>query len=214
MQIGNLYGNPAATATSLSGNNLPLQSTGNSSNSNSTIRNPSADTVTLSPQAQTISELDRNGIPKHLAIPQWITGYMHESTDLSLNIDKVMAEGKAYQEFSEKFLDDGKLTNQEQRQMEVYRRTQMSFNDISIEMDNFRQSNRYELNELSSIRNTYYQQVLSESGIESSDEYVDKVIDAPGHNVEMHKRFDELMRSNSRAVELMNQLGINPPKVS
>lgn len=174
--------------------------------------NGHADIVSISSRASAISKAASHDIPKELAIPQWLVGYSHESS--ILNHDSEIAETRAYHAFSEQLLEDGVLTREEQNQIESYRRSQMPFNDARREMDEFREKHQAELNEFGTIKNTYYQQVLTEAGIKNSHDYVEKVIDAPNHNEEMHKRFDTLLRSDTRAMALMNQLGINPSVVS
>lgn len=191
--------------------NAPLQSSENSlvqpetkkSHSPNTVSQQAAraDKVSISSQAEA-------GL-RALALPSWVNDFGH-MRDLSI-FDAAIKEGRAFNQMSEQFMADGKITNAEKLVMKQYRENNMPLNSQMIADDLFRTQHKREFDEFSAIHKTSLEESKIEHGIVSQEDWQEKVMNAVGHNQELRLSIQQKIYDNPRAVELMSMLNIERP---
>lgn len=160
-----------------------------------------ADKVTISSQAEA-------GL-RALALPSWANDFGH-MRDLSIHTGAI-EEGRAFNQMSEQFMADGKLTNAERLAMKQYRENNMPINSQMNAEDQFRIQHRHEFDEFSAIHKTVLEEAKIEHGIVSPEDWQEKVMNAIGHNQELRLTVQQKIYDNPRAVELMSILNIERP---
>jgi len=160
-----------------------------------------ADKVSISSQAEI-------GL-RALALPSWANDF-GQMRDLSI-FDAAIKEGRAFNQMSEQFLADGKISSAEKLAMKHYRENNMLINSQLNEQDEFRTQHRREFDEFSAIHKTILEEAKIEHGIVSQEDWQEKVMNAIGHNQELRLSIQQKIYDNPRAVELMSILNIERP---
>lgn len=146
------------------------------------------------------------------AMPSWFMDFSAEVSNLTYS-SSTMAETRRYTEFSEKLMADGHLSQADLQAMESYIRNDMPATQRrkDVEQHFAQHKNLYE--EFGAIKNKHMQASLAEHGIKTQEDWQEKIMNQPGHNQELRMSIMQKMFNDPRAVELMQQLYINQPKV-
>ncbi len=107
----------------------------------------------------------------------------------------------------DKFNSDGYISRAEQQRLDNFRNNNMTANQSLRENFEFLLKYDDELCEYGGIVNTCWTAAKEEQGI-TQENYNEKVLQAEGDNESLHQSFREKLLSDSRALELMNILGI------
>lgn len=221
MYIGNTQ---AAVTTAYNAPNASqTTTTAEEAEKRSTVTKPGgADSVTISEEARRAAEAER-GLTKtsdqmdnkytdleHYRLPNWLpamkTGYLFDH-------GKAIDETRATMKMLEEVRSDGIVTHDEQRRIDEWRRTSMPEHDRMLEYHYFYQKHEREILEYQEIFRGIYNDAKAEQGIESHEDYVEKVLNAPGDNIALRDSVATKLLDNPRAVELMDILNIQRPTI-
>ncbi|WP_323816539.1 hypothetical protein [Cellvibrio sp. NN19] len=168
------------------------------------------DTVTLSAEGQRLAAtMTKSGVEQY-ALPSWFGEFSPAFSNLGSG--ERVEEGRKFVAMSEKLGTDGELSLKDQNAIQSY------LNNISVTAERKQVEAQYYNNkalyeEYSTIHANHFKDALAAQGIDTQDDWNEKVINAPGNNQELRMNIMEKMLNDPRAVELMSILGIKKPVV-
>ena len=135
------------------------------------------------------------------ALPSWYVDYIPEQCVLSLEIDR------AYCALAEKLSADGGLDDEDRQRLRTYLDNDPHHKQ-ELRNEAFRQQYRAEIEEYTSLLDTYFHEALDVQGIATQRQYYeDLLLNAPTSEA-VHQTVHTRLTQNPRARELMAVLGI------
>ena len=164
--------------------------------------NSDMDKVSLSAEGMKASEQAL----EEFRIPSWLSQYYPKQTDLTVSVSAIEETRQLFQ-MHDKFNSDGHISRTEQQRLDNYRNNNMTANQTLRNNLEFLSKYKDELSEYGKIVNNYWTTAKEEQGITQKN-YNEKVLQAEGDNESLHQSFRKKLLTDSRALELMDILGI------
>lgn len=139
-------------------------------------------------------------------IPQWMADYHPPMADLSEST-KAIEEGRKYMQLDATARVDGVVSLAEKKAIDSYRSSMLA-NESLAEKDSLRIKFADELDEYSKANIAAFESAKSDLGIETNQDYLDKVLNDHETSEIFHQSFRENLLSNPRTSELMKLLGV------
>ena len=164
--------------------------------------------VRISAEGKAASTVEPGSLESY-RIPDWMPELLPRQT-IAVGSEAI-EETREQMEMLEDLKADGHLSASDRQFMQAYRENNSPATQQYHANAAFARKFRDELIEYSEIRNSAFQQARLENGIETREDYVDKVLHAPDDNTALRNRVVEKLLDNPRALELMDKLGIDRP---
>ncbi len=140
-------------------------------------------------------------------LPNWYAGLFGENLQ-PIDGAAIGREMQSYWGLAEQLSADGQLDQADQARLAALDRPASRAWDAANE---FRAQFRQELDEFQKIFDSAWSGALREQGVNTHQDYVDKVLRAPGDNPALRNSVVEKTLANPRALELIDQLGWKRP---
>lgn len=182
----------------------------NQSSFDTATKSAGGDTITLSSEGQQLAAtMTKSGVELY-ALPSWFGEFSPAFSNLGLG--ERVEEGRKLVAMSEKLGADGELSLKDQNAIQSY------LNNMSVTAERKQVEAQYYNNkalyeEYGTIHANHFKDALAVQGIDTQEDWNEKVINAPGNNQELRMSIMEKMFNDPRAIELMNILGIKKPVV-
>ncbi|TGG92959.1 hypothetical protein E4656_12630 [Natronospirillum operosum] len=163
-----------------------------------------ASTVNISAQGKLAAKIDMDSL-ESLRIPKWMVDFMPKQS--VLNSSEAIKETRALLSKMETQTVDAQPSAAAKQSMQ----NQFSATQTMRANTEFLAKFQNELREYSGLLRQAYDQAKQEHGINSHEDYVTKVLDAPEDNLPLRDSLKAKLLDNPRALELMNTLGIVRP---
>jgi hypothetical protein len=175
-----------------------------SSTTKITSQQNNVDTVDLSNASQ--EELAKAlAAEKGAALPSWLAEHGTPSNIVNLHTDGAMAEGKERIRMSDAAYADGVITKAEQKAMDSYRDT-MTETKAWLSQQFFNIEHSQELAEYGKLRIDALSEAKAAFGLDPDSVFLSGVDET--NSADIGKKFQEILTSNPRSVELMGILGV------
>lgn len=140
--------------------------------------------------------------------PSWIANYLPKANDLSSS-SSAIKETKKYHELDFLVKTDGARSDSGRKAIDSYR-SNMKATQVMRDKDVYRQAYSNEIAEYVKYVQKSYEEAKSELGINTDQDYVDRVLNNSTVNETLHIKFKEKLYEHPRVSELMNILDVNP----
>lgn len=203
---------PATVAQSHTGFHRPVHA-GTAQSAGQGADSPSS-TVSISAAARQAAAGDRADPLENYRLPEWKASLLPPTTiQYATELDGAIQETRAAGEFLNKLTADGDYSAADRAKMKAYLDANAPINRALRETREFNEAHRSELAEYGGYLDAAWFSSLREQGVESRQDYVDKVLNAPGDNTPLRNSVTEKLLANPRAVQLMDILGIGKPEL-
>lgn len=167
-----------------------------------------ASTVNISAQGKLAAKIDMDSL-ESLRIPKWMVDFIPKQS--VLNSSEAIKETRALLSKMETQTVDAQPSAAAKQSMRNQSASPLSATQTMRANTEFLAKFQNELREYSGLLRQAYDQAKQEHGINSHEDYVTKVLDAPEDNLPLRDSLKAKLLDNPRALELMNTLGIVRP---
>lgn len=143
-------------------------------------------------------------------LPNWYTGLFGDQLQ-PIDGAAVDREMQSYWGLAEQLSADGQLDQADQAQLAAVEQPASRAWEAA---DAFRAQFRPQLAEFQNIFDAAWSESLREQGVNTHQDYVEKVLQAPGDNPALRNSVVEKMLANPRALALIGQLGWQTPALT
>lgn len=163
-------------------------------------------TVSISAAARQAAASD---VVENHRLPGWMASLQPGNT---VNLDGLVGETRAAGVLLGKLTADGVYDAGDRARMRAYLDGSSPLHAAWQADRESRAGQRSEIAEYSGYLDAAWSSSLREQGIESRDDYVARVLNAPGDNTALHDSVVGKLLANPRAAQLMDILGIRKPE--
>lgn len=168
-------------------------------------------TVTISAVGKQASKIEVGSLESY-RLPNW--EFELKPKQYLIDGEGLMKESRAHMKLFNELYADGEISASDKQVMKEYRTTNSSAHQTYRDNAAFLKKYEDELSEYAKIFDQAYDQAKLEHGIETREDYVDKILNAPGDNIPLRNSVVEKLLYNPRALELMDTLGIKRPSLT
>jgi hypothetical protein len=131
--------------------------------------------------------------------------------DLSYS-DAAINESRGYMRMHAELAGDGNLSYQEQQALQAYMNDNMTVTQNRKAVETFYAQHKSQFDEFGLIHQNHTEAAKQEYGILTTSDYQEKILNVDGDYQSLRHSIIQRMLNDPRAVELMNELGIEHGK--